>query len=224
VQPNCRETGVDVLLDGLPAADERMARNILAGAPHLLLEPGALNLPPGARTAPLLLVDAGFVVLRSLDDDASRSVLTSVAGAGRLVVPAGEHETLESLVESRLIVVTEEVFRCLLEVPTFARVLIEALVAALRQSHEAIANFASTRHLDRVRRLLVQFARAYGKVGPDGVRIDFPISHMLLAEMIGSSRETVTRAVDELQRTGLLKRCGRSYRLLTPAVRTITSV
>ncbi len=50
----------------------------------------------------------------------------------------------------------------------------------------------------------------------DGIRIDFPISHALLAEMIGSSRETVTRALDELQRTGFVARVGSTYRLLVP--------
>jgi DNA-binding IclR family transcriptional regulator len=39
---------------------------------------------------------------------------------------------------------------------------------------------------------------------------------MLLAEMIGSSRETVTRAVNELQRTGFLARNGSTYRLRVP--------
>jgi predicted transcriptional regulator len=33
----------------------------------------------------------------------------------------------------------------------------------------------------------------------------------LLAEMIGSSRETVTRSLDELQRTGLVTRRGSIY-------------
>jgi DNA-binding IclR family transcriptional regulator len=32
--------------------------------------------------------------------------------------------------------------------------------------------------------------------------------------MIGSSRETVTRALDELQRAGFVARSGHSYRLL----------
>jgi CRP-like cAMP-binding protein len=65
-----------------------------------------------------------------------------------------------------------------------------------------------------VRRKLLQLARSYGRVGRDGVRIDFPISHSLLAEMVGSSRETVTRALDELQRAGFVARSGHSYRLL----------
>jgi Crp-like helix-turn-helix domain len=36
-------------------------------------------------------------------------------------------------------------------------------------------------------------SRNYGRVALDGMRIDFPLSHTLLADMVGSSRETVTR-------------------------------
>src|SRR6266542_3772236 len=82
---------------------------------------------------------------------------------------------------------------------------------------EAIANFAPTRHLDRVRRKLLQLGRSYGHVVRDGIRIDFPVSHALLAEMIGSSRETVTRALEELRSLGFVARSGSTYRLLVPA-------
>src|SRR5262245_46160978 len=55
-----------------------------------------------------------------------------------------------------------------------------------------------------VRRKLLHLAESYGRVVGDGIRIDFPVSHTLLADMIGSSRETVTRALYELQRRGFV--------------------
>ena len=61
---------------------------------------------------------------------------------------------------------------------------------------------------------LLQLARNYGRVALDGVRIDFPLSHALLADMVGSSRETVTRSLDELQRDGFVARRGHNHRLL----------
>ena len=92
--------------------------------------------------------------------------------------------------------------------------LVQQLALALRQNQEAIANFAPARHVDRVRGKLLELAGSYGRVVRDGVRIDFPVSHRLLAEMIGSSRETVTRAVANLQRAGFVDRRGSTYRLL----------
>jgi CRP/FNR family cyclic AMP-dependent transcriptional regulator len=92
--------------------------------------------------------------------------------------------------------------------------LVQQLALALRQNQEAIAHFAPARHVDRVRGKLLELAGSYGRVVRDGVRIDFPVSHGLLAEMIGSSRETVTRAVAHLQRVGFVDRRGSTYRLL----------
>ena len=95
--------------------------------------------------------------------------------------------------------------------------LVEQLASAVAQRQEALANFAPTRHTERVRRKLLQLARVYGHVVGDGIRIDFPITHALLAEMVGSSRETVTRALDELHRDGFVVRTGSTYRLLVSA-------
>ena len=69
-------------------------------------------------------------------------------------------------------------------------------------------------HVDRVRAKLVQLACDHGRVGRDGVRLDIPLTHELLGEMVGSARETVTRALDELQAEGFVVRRGRSYRIL----------
>jgi CRP/FNR family transcriptional regulator len=91
------------------------------------------------------------------------------------------------------------------------------LAFGLAQRQEALANFAPTHHIERVRRKLLQLARRYGHVVRDGIRIDVPLSHALLAEMIGSSRETVTRALDELERDRFLVRAGSTYRLLVSA-------
>jgi CRP-like cAMP-binding protein len=102
----------------------------------------------------------------------------------------------------------------LLTIPAIAQWVVEQMAFVLGQKQEALANFAHTRHIERVRRKLLQLAHGYGRVVRDGIRIDFPVSHAVLAEMIGSSRETVTRAVDELQRDGFVARRGHTYRLL----------
>ncbi|HSP74458.1 MAG TPA: helix-turn-helix domain-containing protein, partial [Gaiellaceae bacterium] len=60
---------------------------------------------------------------------------------------------------------------------------------------------------------LLQLARDHGRVAARGIRLDLPLTHELLADMIGSSRETVTMALAELQREGFVSRSGRFYRL-----------
>jgi CRP-like cAMP-binding protein len=86
--------------------------------------------------------------------------------------------------------------------------------AALRLRQDAGSYLASVHHVDRVRQKLAQLAREFGRVNPDGIRIEFPLTHDLLAEMVASARETVTRSLDELHRGGFVTRDGHSYRLL----------
>lgn len=78
--------------------------------------------------------------------------------------------------------------------------LVREVAETLRRKQDSIANFGNGRHSERVRRKLLQLARDYGRVTSDGIRLDLPLTHSLLAEMIGSERETVTRAVDQLDR------------------------
>jgi biotin operon repressor len=117
-------------------------------------------------------------------------------------------------VDSKLTVISPEALDLLLALPGVAKTLLEQLAVTLGQKQEALGYFGSRRHIDRVRRKLLQLARNYGRVALDGVRIDFPLSHTLLADMVGSSRETVTRSLDELRRDGFVARRGHTYRLL----------
>lgn len=158
--------------------------------------------------------NTGFVVVRSTPEGLARSIVTCEAGPGRVLLPPADDEVLCGLTASRLVGITAEARDRLFEIPVAALALLEQLELALSQEHEALGNFAHTRHVERVRRKLLQLARRYGRVMRDGIRLDFPVSHTLLADMVGSSRETVTRALDELQRTGFVARRGHTYRLL----------
>jgi CRP-like cAMP-binding protein len=108
--------------------------------------------------------------------------------------------------------------------PVFARrrrstaaALFRSLMSALRVRQEAARYYGSVRHVDRVRAKLLQLGRQFGRVTPIGIRVEFPLTHHLLADMIASARETVTRCLDQLHRDGFLVRDGHSYTpLLSP--------
>jgi hypothetical protein len=202
------------LLEGLPSHDAAQAAEILSGCPTVRVSAGEPYFRSSFPAAALLLVEEGFSVLRVPLPHGTRSIITCEAGPGRILLPPTQAEVLFGLVDSRLIVIPTDELDQLLLLPSTARMLLDQLATTLRQEQEAIGNFASARHLERVRRKLFQLARTYGRVGHDGIRIDFPVSHTVLAEMIGSSRETVTRALDELQRAGFVARRGHTYRLL----------
>jgi DNA-binding transcriptional ArsR family regulator len=76
-------------------------------------------------------------------------------------------------------------------------------------------------HLPRAyERLLILFwllADRWGRVSPEGVRLTLPVTHEVLAMLIGTQRPTVTIALRRLAAAGLLLREGRDRWLLTNA-------
>jgi CRP-like cAMP-binding protein len=58
-------------------------------------------------------------------------------------------------------------------------------------------------------RLLLFFwyaAGRWGRVGPDGTRVPFDLTHELLGELVGARRPSVTSALGELRDRGELER------------------
>jgi|SRR5919197_5912849 biotin operon repressor len=205
------------LLKDLPEAERERAAVIVAACHTSTLEPRVPNFHGRFPQGAFLAIEGGFVVLRASTPAASRSIITCEAGPGRIVLPPSPDEVLVALTKASVTAIDVAARNELLRLPSFADLVVDQLSFALRQKQEAIANLASPRHVERVRLKLLQLAQGYGHVVRDGIRIDFPLSHALLAQMIASSRETVTRALDELERSGFVVREGGSYRLLGPA-------
>jgi CRP-like cAMP-binding protein len=67
--------------------------------------------------------------------------------------------------------------------------------------------------------VLEDLAAEHGREGPGGVGIGLPLTQDLLASMVGATRESVNRAVADLERRGLVRRIGIRYVLASsPAV------
>jgi CRP-like cAMP-binding protein len=160
-----------------------------------------------------LIVENGFLVVRS-SSPSTRPVVVAEAGAGSILLAPNDREHLQALTECWVTVLQVSQLERLLAIPGVATTLFKGLGVALRLRQDATRNFASIRHVDRIREKLVQLGREFGRVSPDGIRLEFPLTHDLLAEMVASARETVTRGLDELQQSGFVVRDGHSYRLL----------
>jgi hypothetical protein len=64
--------------------------------------------------------------------------------------------------------------------------------------------------------LLLELADKYGVAAADGLRLDANLSHQDLANTIGSTRETVTLVLGELQAQGLIRIGRRKITLVQP--------
>jgi hypothetical protein len=184
--------------------------------PAVRLETGETLDPAELRDAALVLVEDGLVVLRSMIPGSARRTIVCHAGSGALILPPAGEETLVALTDVTLAVISAETRDRLLQSPGVARLIVDGLAETLRQKHATIASMSRLHHVDRVREKLIELAREHGRVAREGIRLDFPLTHDLLGEMTGSARETVTRALDELQREGFVVRSGRTYSVHVP--------
>jgi len=192
-----------------------------AAAPELRRACPAVVLPAGSRriatelpAARLFVVEEGVILVRSFAEPGTRSMIVGRCTSGSILpAPAGD-EYLQSLTDAWLTAVPHSAWWRLLAVPEIAERLVAGLEETIARQREACRSLAGIRNTERVRRQLVELACEHGRVTHDGVRIDLPLTHDLIADMVGCARETVTRAFDELQKEGFVGRRGSSYQLL----------
>jgi len=205
------------LFSTLEPIDRHQIARLLARCPRVALRAGDVRAHDDVPNASLLLVEEGILVVASAPR-ATRRMVLALAVDGGVLAPPRPGEQLTALADSALIAITADARRALLEVAAAAEAIFGALVSALWERQESLAQFANVAHAERLREKLVQLARLHGRVVPEGVRVDLPLTHELLGQSVGSARETVTSAIGALEREGFLVRNGRSYLLaVSPA-------
>jgi CRP/FNR family cyclic AMP-dependent transcriptional regulator len=82
--------------------------------------------------------------------------------------------------------------------------LMRSLSQRLRNVEDRLESLAFRGVAARLAGQLLELMDRYGRVTPQGIRIDERFTHMQLAEMIGTSRETLTKVLNELRESGLI--------------------
>ena len=162
-------------------------------------------------SAGLLLVD-GFIARELLMDDRAS---VELLGPGDLLRPWDETESLLPFVVTWNVL---SAARAIVLGPAFAaevRDFPEVSLALLSRVHgraqrlaesQAIAHTTAIR--DRLHAMLWHFADRWGRVTTDGVVVPLALSHRMLAEFVGARRPTVSAALAELARDGVVLRRG----------------
>jgi hypothetical protein len=201
-------------LDRVPGHEHDAVVAILSRCPVLELRQGARPAIP--RDAEVIVVERGAVLLAAGPRLSRRTIVLGIAGPGALLLPPRRGESLGALDSAAVRIVGPAPRGRLLGLPGAARALADGLGETLRDRQESLAIMSWRLHSDRLREKLLRLARAHGRVVRGGVRIDLPLTHQLLADMIGSARETVTIELRGLRRAGFVVREGRSYILNVP--------
>jgi CRP-like cAMP-binding protein len=152
----------------------------------------------------------GRVKVTILGDD-GREVILSVLGPGdffgemALLDNEPRSATAIAIEDTELLCLHRNDFQSVLsDNRTITAALIKVLTARLRRANHQISTLALLDVYGRVARVIVDMAREEGRRLKDG-RIAFRrATHQEIANRIGTTRETVTRMLKDLERQGLI--------------------
>ena len=171
---------------------------------------GELIYSPFDRGDALFLIESGRVRLfRSASDgrQVTLAMLDPGASFGQIaVLDDPTHDAYaECMADSvvRVLRVTD-LERAIAAHPRVALNLMRSLSDRLRTAEDQIESLAFRPVPSRLAGKLLELMDRYGRVTPNGIRIDERFTHMQLAEMIGTSRETLTKVLNELRDGGLI--------------------
>lgn len=102
--------------------------------------------------------------------------------------------------------------------PTVGLQVIKTLSERISWLTTRVGNLAVTNIEDRLYKVLCNVAKEHGEPRPQGVMIQFPLTHEDLGFLIGTHRVTVTRAMKALKETG--KIILENRRLILPSLAT----
>jgi len=130
----------------------------------------------------------------------------------------GDHPvTAESLEESHLALFRHSDFRQLLnEHPHLALHIVEKMNIRLRQAYRQIRNLALKDTYARTTSRLFKLARDHGVSTDSGILLNLSLTQSDLANMVGTSRETVSRILNDLQRKGIIEMKRSKITILDP--------
>lgn len=124
-------------------------------------------------------------------------------------------ETMERSI--MMVIMRSDFMKLLGQFPALSIKIIHALCQRLRRANEQIEMIAFWDVRTRVLKILLDLAYEHGTCLNKGMRIDLRLTHQELASLAATSRETVTRVLQELQEQGLISWEGRQIVVMPPA-------
>jgi CRP/FNR family transcriptional regulator, cyclic AMP receptor protein len=143
-----------------------------------------------------------------------------VLSVGDLLQPAahdGEEATLpfdatwQVLSSLRLAVLDLAWLARMAPFPEVAAEITRRVIVRSRRLGSMLAITQHHRLEDRLRLLFWDLADRYGRVGPDGVRLELDLTHELIGQLVAAHRPSVSVALARLEHSGYLRRDGRTW-------------
>ena len=168
----------------------------------------------------LFIISTGQVKVSIVSED-GREVILSLLGAGAVF---GELSLLDGKPRSANVVATADTslymvrrsdfLQLVHKVPQIAVGLLAELAARLRKTDRKIEGLALLDVTNRVSETLLSLADEQGSPTPQGVQLQSRPTHQQIANMSGTTRETVSRVLKRLENQGYISCEGRTITIL----------
>ena len=165
----------------------------------------------------MYVIREGRVKVTKLSGDGREKILELLGpgdffGEMSLLDNAVRSASVKSLTETRILALSRSDFlKELRRNPDLAMAVIQELTHRVRQMDEQASSLSFQRVKERTKGLLQRLAKE--PAGPDGRCATPALTHQQIADMVGTSRETVTRVVKRLKQQGWLDQDGKQYRV-----------
>ena len=168
----------------------------------------------------LFIIDSGQVKVSIVSED-GREVILSLLGDGAVF---GELSLLDGKPRSANVVATEnsalymvrraDFLQLIYKVPKISIALLAELAARLRRTDRKIEGLALLDVTSRISETLLQLATDQGEQREEGIHLRARPTHQQLANMSGTTRETVSRVLKRLESQGYIVTKGRTITIL----------
>lgn len=171
---------------------------------------GGIVFAPGEVSEAVYLVLEGRIKLYHITAEGKQAVLAFIDPSelfGELSVLDGapREEFAEAIESSQVLGIPVPIFQSLMEDHPDVALGVTKLVGLRRRRVERrLKSLLFRSNRDRLVSLLLELAEKYGRRTPEGVELGLRLSHQELASVIGSTRETVTVTLGDLQQEGAL--------------------
>lgn len=183
------------------------------------LDRGAILFHRGDAGDALYVILSGIVKVYQMDSNGRQHTLAILEendffGEMAIFDGAPRSATAEALTDITVLILRREaVLNCVRENPETAVTLLATLSSRLRQANIQLERFLGRDVKSRVAGVLLDMVRDFSTSGGDGELIHLPLTHQELANLAGTSRETITRTLCEWQDAGIIAFDGRRMRV-----------
>lgn len=170
----------------------------------------------------LYIITAGKVKIGRKSADGRDSLITLMGPSdmfGELAIfdPGPRTSTVTALTELKAVRMSRSVLRgWIADRPEIAEQLLRVLARRLRRTNDNLSDLIFTDVPGRVAKQLLYLAQRFGSREGTALRVDHELTQEEIAQLVGSSRETVNKALSDFAQRGWIRVQGRSILIDNP--------